>query len=177
MFQNTLINFSFVIVSIGYIDTCIVYEIEYHESENYRRYFKGHPHLNYFTHSRAESKQGHCLLSIMPFDSTYQFNQLSSNVSYNSSLYSNWVSHTPQVPLHPNSSAPLYRIILRSQEHFLHGVIQAKDFHASDVRACVQALARELALQEQFRIATYPNAESEILNMDESFVKDKVVSV
>ena len=74
----------------------------------------------------------------------------------------------------PYTSASQYRIILRSKEHFLHGIVEARDFHASDIRACVQALTRELGLKEQFRIASYPKAELEILNMDEAFVKDKV---
>ena len=50
------------------LDASLVYEIEYHESENYRRFFKGHPHYNYFTHSSSESKHGPCLLSIIPFN-------------------------------------------------------------------------------------------------------------
>lgn len=125
------------------------YEIEYHESESYRRFFVGFPHYNFFTHTSPDSKTGPCLLSIMPCNDA-------------------------NLPAGQVSTSDHHLIILRSCEHYLHGIVNARDLHANDVITCVQGLTRALNLKENFRLTDYPKAQVEILNMDEAFVNNRV---
>lgn len=67
------------------------------------------------------------------------------------------------------SSSLLSRVLIRSSDHYLHGVVGAGQLGACEHSRdeVVTAMARELGLASFFKPAQFPNIQQELLKIDE----------
>ncbi len=63
----------------------------------------------------------------------------------------------------------LYRILLRSSDHYLHGLlsVSADCSKTVSIEATVRAIAKEVGLTAPFKLSLYPDTEKELLRIDE----------
>jgi len=62
----------------------------------------------------------------------------------------------------------LYRILLRSSDHYLHGVLSLSSAtKTASLDETVRAIAKEVGLVTQFKLAQFPDIEKEFLRIDE----------
>ncbi len=65
-----------------------------------------------------------------------------------------------------------HRILLRSSDHYLHGLLSiSTDCKSVTVEDTVRALAKEVGLITAFKLAQYPDIENELLRIDEVLLK------
>lgn len=69
----------------------------------------------------------------------------------------------------------LIRILVRSSDHYLHGLIPVGELDVTQLsrEEVVNAIARAMNLQTSFKMAALPNMGQELLKIDETFVKNK----
>lgn len=68
-----------------------------------------------------------------------------------------------------------YRILVRSSDHYLHGLIPVGELDVTQLsrEEVVNAISRAMNLQTSFKPAGLPNMVNELLKIDETFVKNK----